>query len=603
MVNESGPGRRGEDKRKGRSPFDVIPGLLKAKIVDDVENPKRFNLPIHSETADEADEITESNALTRAPIEQVQFENEDEDWFRAGAKTDSKPSIEIPERYQEAAKEATESWYKKLARGTRDITGAAGSLLGSLFSSKNELYLGDDSILKDLGKDAKAVFIDSPKDALIGKDGDSVLRILVDNVSPGAAYEAARATVKTVSSEIAKSSLDFVTGEQREKERAWKGDFRPSYSPLVGAKETISDLANALGLRESKSAQRELLDRAAETAKYVLGGGFFKEFTASVDDDDEEVFLTSAEISRTEMDAETAGDIELRYLDETEGWSFEPEEGRKKDAFTPDQPTETESDQLAREALELEALKIADAEFAERAKLASPKVVNSAPIFSAAINWVSNKFTSYADSIRINAETKATSKKEDYLFEQAARLGSDRLVVAAIESMQKNREAEAAQRLLEDRIDMAISTYQSLLVEAEDELELMNQELITGSVPKVKRDELKGSMRALEDKMNRYEAAIRKLSSKVEDDKQRTVEHDEAVKTYTQLLKKAQRDYAHRTEILSKPGLMTGKAREFVEKPLKNLENKITSYQSVLESLRSLDKLAAEESDKLLLAA
>ncbi len=489
---------------------------------------------------------------------------------------------------REKSNKASESWYERMARGTRDVTAAAGSLWASISRSSVDKEFQADSPLNEVARAGKEIFIDAPLDALFGKNGPSVLKMLREDKS---IHDLGRNI-----GDAGKEFLGAMTREENDSEIEMKSlneDFRPDN--LAGARDLLRNLAETVGLSKEKSAIGEVFDRRAELAqitKYVIGGGFLKEVYSGVKDR-----ITGKERKAIEAAFDGLNTESLHNEPKPPSLAMDVLGGLKDGAL--DATYVSSLTELGRDYIkagkyisEIPAIQEVTDGVEELARFVGDGVIDLGRGYGKMFSYAAEQLRNSGPS-NIDREDKQwesmVEEAENELEWEALQAGAERLDVAAVESDEIAVDAVKAKKTLAESVQQARDNFYDMINEAEASrtrrLSLLANKALKGSL----REAVMQSVATLEHKINRYEAAMDKLDIKLAE-----ANKQEAKATYQALFNEADAKLTARAKLLENPAAIKGKAREMILAEMRELNQQVDKYEAIMRAMNQLDNLTPE---------
>ncbi len=399
--------------------------------------------------------------------------------------------------FQAAAREvadkerrASESWYGRMARGSREVAAAAGSLWSTLTRSNQDPAFRPESLLLDHASDmAKNL-----KTAALGSnETPSLFGILTRNLSIENLTSTMGDAARKVGSEVSAAASETLTRASTKELKGISQDFSPTPNladAYYGAKTTLGEIFGG-AVEAGLNTPREIWNRKAELAnatKYVLGGGFAAEIFAGVKDK-----LTkkqTADIDRALKDDRSTATGELKILpthqEMTESWQELSADARKTIAelkeFTSSMPRA----------------------LFEVAKFGGQGLVDLGRGYADMFRWIGQEYTNFETSLREASLENQRADRE----RQVAHLAAERMDVAGAESRRIATAAEAAKAALANTAVEQLKLLESAIDALEEQLVEKNRRLKSAELTGNARDRVKSEMAGIELELDKYEAAV-----------------------------------------------------------------------------------------------
>ncbi len=398
--------------------------------------------------------------------------------------------------FQAAAREvadkerrASESWYGRMARGSREVAKAAGSLWSTLTRSNQDPAFRPESLLLDHASDmAKNL-----KTAAVGsKETPSLIRILTKGLS----IENLKTTLgaaRQAGGEVATATRETFTRSKTKELKDVEEDFSPTPNLADAYYEAKTTLGEIFGgaLEAGLNTPREVWNRKAELAnatKYVLGGGFVVEIFAGVRDRLTKKQRADIEAALKDDGSTANGDLKIlpTRQEMTESWQELSTDARKTTAelkeFTSSMPRA----------------------LFEVAKFGGQGLVDLGRGYADMFRWIGQEYTNFETSLR---EASLENRRADR-ERQVAHLAAERMDVAGEESRRIATAAEAAKAVLANTTVEQLKLLESAIDELEEQLIEKNRRLKSAELTGNARDRVKSEMAGIELELDQYEAAV-----------------------------------------------------------------------------------------------
>jgi hypothetical protein len=351
-------------------------------------------------------------------------------------------------------------------------------------------------------------------------------------------------------------------------------------------------------------------------ASYVLGGGFFSEVYSGVKEKMSGKQQKEVEEVLHGVEGELIFDAPGNHLTvidrtkpgktwSTDGEGLGPGETWETSPAQAGKPQKNELREGFREvAVEMDKATQQIKEFAgsmpralfEVAKFGGEGVVDLGRGYGKMFTWMADQFRSRAASRENSPEDKPASETET----QILGIGAERLDRAATEADEIVSEAVKAKKTLEQTVASSREGFLKMIDDAEAKLVRRNKLLDNPELKGQERDEVKSDMARLERDIDKYEAGLAAIAAK----EKRDAEDNNAQRIYKKELsnakillrkhKEALNQRSDKNEQGVQPFVLTGKAREIVERRVEPLEARVAKYESIVAALEKLENLKPE---------
>lgn len=543
-----------------------------------------------------------------------------------GGELDAAVKAELHEA-REQAQEVSESWFKRMARGARDVAKAAGGLWSTVtregqdpaFAPENVFVRGVSEVTENLGgmvTGKKRFNVELEPGVWAERNEPNLLQALGEGVSIYDLGSTLKQGAIEVGSGVGAKVRETIT---REKEKELKeaaedfsetpsiaGAFRSLREIFGGAKEAVTQTP-----RETWTRRQELID----ATKYVLGGGFVSEVYSGIKDklsgklekdiadalkNVKKVAAEDGEILLGDQVAQKTG---LKEYAPRKTWTTKNEglapgedwesplapvaeftlEGPKTDGG-PRGGKDTSRAERVKESARYVAREAAEG-LREVASYHWDGLVDLGRGYKEMFKWMAEQYRYYESLPR---EASLENQRAE-LRRQAMRAGAERLDVAAAEAGDISKDAVKAKDTLMQELAAARESYMKVIDAAEKKVASRAREILNDKAEGFGVRALMNDKARLERKIDQYKTAIAAIDARAKSESQA-----EAKATYEAALAEVDTKLNERVRLLENPSLIRGKARDMIKAEIQELNQKADTYEAVMRAMNQLDNLTPE---------